>query len=103
MTDTEPKSTITGNMGTLGTLPNYAANYEGLKGTLHQNDPTAGNVQVDINAASDDINARLDNAHSLGVAVELGGRTLKPGLYTAGTAMQSEYYCRIHCHAQPWP
>jgi len=88
-------STILGDMGTsIGTslpvYPPYSPGTPGLDGTLHPNDADAIDARAAAIASLTDINGRLEGETALGGVVELGGRTLAPGLYTATIAMQSE-------------
>jgi|AntRauMFilla1563_2_1112583.scaffolds.fasta_scaffold24103_2 hypothetical protein len=108
VTDTMDSS-INGDMGTSTgtTLPFYGSYLEGtpgLNGTLHPNDATAIVGRTAAIAALLDINSRSSTCETaLGGVAELGGRTLKPGLYTSTSSMQSEC-SRTHftLHAQLW-
>ena len=91
-------STINGDMGTSTgtTLPAYALPYTsgtGLNGTLHPNDAIAINARIAAAAALEDILSRSTCVISLGGVAELGGRTLKPGVYTSTSSLQSECIC----------
>jgi len=93
-------SQINGNMGTIGTtLPTYAPYAPptpGLNGTLHNKDTTAHDAHRAATAAWSDIKGRCDCATALGSTVELGGRTLTPGLYTSTGSFHSEYGRALH-------
>ena len=84
-------STINGHMGTSTgtTLPVYGAG-AGLKGTSHPNDATAIAARAAATAALLDINGRSTCVTALGGVAELGGLTLKPGIYTSTSSFQSE-------------
>jgi len=88
-------STINGDMGTStgNTLPTYAPYISGtgLNGTLHSNDAIAINARIAAAAALADINSRSTCVTSLGGVAELGGLTLKPGVYTSSSSLQGEY------------
>jgi hypothetical protein len=90
-------SLINGDMGTTGTtLPDYATYIEGtpgLNGSLHNKDQTARNAQIAAVAAWSDIKGRCNCSTVLGSIVELGGRTLTPGLYTSTSSFHSECVC----------
>ena len=94
-------SQINGDMGTstgiaLPVYAPYAPGIPGLNGALHPNDPTAIAARTAAVAALSDITGRSDCETALGGVVELGGRTLTPGLYTSTSSMQSE--CSQHAH-----
>jgi len=88
-------SQINGYMGTTGTAtlpvyPPYAEGTPGINGILHNNDVTANTARRSAIAAWSDILGRCDCAMDLGSIVELGGRTLTPGLYTSTSSFHSE-------------
>ena len=87
-------STINGDMGTSPgtTLPAYTpyTSGTGLNGTFHPNDATAISARAAAVAALVDIHSRSTCVTSLGGVAELGGRTLKPGVYTSISSLQSE-------------
>jgi len=90
-------SQINGDMGTSPsiTLPVYAPytpGNPGLNGAVHPNDATAIDARTAAISALTDIKGRSDCATALGGVVELGGLTLKPGLYTSTSSMQSEFH-----------
>jgi len=93
-------SQINGDMGTTGTtLPvyaPYAPGTPGLNGNLHNKDATAENAHLAATAAWSDIKGRCNCATALGSIVELGGRTLTPGLYTSTGSFHSEYGRALH-------
>ena len=93
-------SRINGDMGTTGTfLPTYDAYKEGtpgLNGTLHLNDVEAQLARTSAKAALTDIEGRCDCWTSLGSIVELGGRTLTPGLYTSTSSFHSKCCRALH-------
>jgi len=101
-------STILGDMGTsIGTslpvYPPYSPGTPGLDGTLHPNDDIAIDARAAAIAALTDINGRSEGETALGGVVELGGRTLAPGLYTATIAMQREFDCPCSSpFSHPW-
>lgn len=75
----DPQSAITGFFGTLAN--------EGpgtFTGTAHQDDITAELAKADAAAAFSALNGLAVNTTA--VAVELGGQTLNPGVYSLGTA-----------------
>jgi hypothetical protein len=87
-------STINGDMGTSTgtTLPKYApyTTGTGLNGNLHPNDATAIAGRTAAISALMDIHSRATCVTALGGVAELGGLTLKPGVYTSTSSMQSE-------------
>jgi len=75
------------------TLPVYAPyspGTPGLNGDLHLNTATAIDARAAAISALDDIKSRSDCETELGGVVELGGRTLTPGLYTSTESMHRE-------------
>ena len=88
-------SQINGDMGTSPgtTMPVYAPyspGTPGLNGDLHPNTATAIDARAAAMSALDDIKSRSDCETELGGVVELGGRTLTPGLYTSTESMHRE-------------
>ena len=69
------------------------------------NDISAMQARAAAVAALNDITGRVDGETSLGGVVELGGRTLCPGLYSSTIAMQSECVCLCvsGCVRVSWP
>ena len=90
-------STINGDMGTSTgtTLPVYApyTTGTGLNGILHPNDATAIAGRNAAISALMDIHSRASCVTALGGVAELGGLTLKPGVYTSTSSLQGEYSC----------
>ena len=90
-------STINGDMGTSTgtTLPVYApyTSGTGLNGTLHPNDATAIDARTAAAAALTDIYSRSTCVTVLTGVAELGGLTLKPGVYISTSSLQSEFLC----------
>ena len=93
-------SQINGDMGTTGTtLPTYAPYAPptpGHNGNLHNKDVTAHNARLAATVAWSDIKGRCNCATALGDVVELGGRTLTPGLYISTSSFHSEYGRALH-------
>ena len=101
-------SQINGDIGTTGTtLPIYPISPlpSGLQGTLphvegtsglHNKDATAHAARSAAIDAWNVIKGRCDCEKSLGGIVELGGRILKPGLYTSTISFHSECICALH-------
>jgi len=94
-------SQINGDMGVTpgAALPTYAAyspGTPGLNGTKHfgPEDSTATLARAAAITALLVIHSRSDCLTATISYVELGGRTLGPGLYTSSSYMQSE--CRLH-------
>mmetsp|Transcript_13269 Transcript_13269/g.21028 ORF Transcript_13269/g.21028 Transcript_13269/m.21028 type:complete len:356 (-) Transcript_13269:327-1394(-) len=89
---TDVGSTITGDMGVSpGTsLPAYSpySSGAGLNGNQHLNDVTANMARFAAITALLDIHSRSDCLTAYIGMVELGGRTLGPGLYTSSINMQ---------------
>jgi len=90
-------SQINRDMGTSPsiTLPVYAPytpGTQGLKGAVHPDDATAIDARTAAISALTSIKGRSDCATALGGVVELGGLTLKPGLYMSTRSMQSEFH-----------
>ncbi|HEY2955614.1 MAG TPA: ice-binding family protein [Candidatus Eisenbacteria bacterium] len=79
-------STVTGNLGVspgtavTGFLPGI------LVGTLHAGDPTAALAQAALTTAYNDAAGRTLNA--IGIAGNLGGLTLVPGLYKSTSSLE---------------
>jgi len=95
-------SQINGDMGTstgiaLPVYAPYSPPTPGLNGKLHPNDATAIAARAAAVAALIDIKARSNGETALGGVVELGGKTLSPGLYTATSTMQRECTRLFHC------
>ena len=94
-------SQINGDMGTTGTTlpvyPPYVPGTPGLNGNLHNKDATAQNARLAATVAWSDIKGRCNcETALLGSTVELGGRTLTPGLYTSSGSFHSEYDRALH-------
>lgn len=91
---TDVGSTINGDMGVSpGTsLPAYSpySSGAGLNGNQHLNDVTANMARLAAITALLDIHSRAECLTAYIGMVELGGRTLGPGLYTSNINMQSE-------------
>jgi len=91
---TDVGSTINGDMGVSpGTsLPAYSpySSGAGLNGNQHLNDVTANMARLAAITALLDIHSRAECLTAYIDMVELGGRTLGPGLYTSNINMQSE-------------
>ena len=96
-------SQINGDMGTTGTslpfYPPYITGIPGLKGTLpyaegtkglHNKDKTSLAAWIAAVDAWNVIKGHYDCETGLGGIVELGGRTLTPGLYTSTIAFHGE-------------
>ena len=95
-------STINGDMGTSTgtTLPvyvSYVKGTPGLNGTRHPNDRTAENARRAALGAWLDIQSRSTCLTALGGVAELGGLTLKPGLYTSTSSFHSECVSSTSC------
>ena len=95
-------SQINGDMGTSPsiTLPVYAPytpGNPGLNGAVHPNDATAIDARTAAISAMTDIKGRSDCATALGGVVELGGLTLKPGLYTS--TLRTKHDSRSPCNS----
>ena len=99
VTDPMMDSTINGDMGTSTgtTLPAYGpyTSGTGLNGTSHPSDAIAINARAAAAAALVDILSRSTCVTALGGVAELGGLTLKPGIYTSTSSLQGEciYIC----------
>src|SRR6185369_3911929 len=57
-----------------------------VTGTLHLGDPTAAQAQLDLTTAYNDAAGRTLGA--IGVAGNLGGQTLTPGLYKSTSSLE---------------
>jgi Ice-binding-like len=85
VTNTGPSALI----GDLGVSPGTAVTGFGpgtLVGNQHAADPTAAQAQADLTIAFNDAAGRTLCA--IGVAGNLGGRTLTPGLYKSGSSLE---------------
>jgi len=79
-------SVITGNLGLSPGISVTGFPPSILVGTLHITDPTAAQAQLDLTAAYNDAAGRTLGA--IGLAGNLGGLTLAPGLYKSTSSLE---------------
>src|SRR6266576_7031991 len=81
---TIPTTTINGDLGV--SPGNTVTGSPIVNGTMHLGDPTAAQAQLDLTTAYNDAAGRTVGA--IGVAGNLGGQTLTPGLYKSTSSLE---------------